>query len=180
MEKIKKSSIEVKDCMDYGVNYKDDLGNRFEEEEKRQKEFSKQREKQEKQEAKQRQRKDKQEARKAKTRNARKPRQPRRQRKNRNSPPPVQPNSNSPNCEEIFVREGIIDSNFPPNITQEIKESIQKKWRKWTILNHPDKKKDLSPEEYVKQTELFKEITGCKDMIMEDKYVPQQQGCNVM
>lgn len=180
MEKIKKSSIEVKDCMDYGVNYKDDLGNRFEEEEKRQKEFSKQREKQEKQEAKQRQRKDKQEARKAKTRKARKPRQPRRQRKNRNSPPPVQPNSNSPNCEEIFVREGIIDSNFPPNITQEIKESIQKKWRKWTILNHPDKKKDLSPEEYVKQTELFKEITGCKDMIMEDKYVPQQQGCNVM
>jgi len=189
MEKIKKSSIEIKDCMDYGVNYKDDLGKRFEEEEKRQKEFVKQREKQEKkekQDAKDRERKDKQESKERerqekerKARKARKPRQPRRPRKNRNSPS-VPANSNSPNCEEIFVREGIIDSNFPPNITQEIKESIKQKWRKWALLNHPDKKIDLSPEDYLKQTELFKEITGCKDMIMEDKYVPEQQGCNVM
>ena len=87
--------------------------------------------------------------------------------------------SSSPNCEEIFIREGIIDSGFPPYISPEIKESIKKKWRKWTIVNHPDKKTGISQEDYLKQTELFKQITGCKDLIMEDKY-QQQQGCNVM
>jgi SNF2 family DNA or RNA helicase len=207
MEKIKKSSIEVKDCKDYGINYKDDFGERFAEEEKRQKEYEKKKQQEEKiqkeyakqkerqdkqeekkkqreakQEEKNRQRQAKQEEKKSKQSKARKSR---REPKNNYVPPPKfnyppPPQSNSPNCEEIFMREGIIDSSFPPNITQEIKQSIKQKWKKWTILNHPDKHNELPPEEYQKKTEVFKEVTNCNELIMEDKYVPQQQGCNVM
>ena len=144
---------------------------------KRQKEFVKQEkdsQRKEKEEAKQRKRKEKEEARQRKSQEkSRKPRQPRRPRQNYYQSPQ--------NCEDIFIREGIIDSGFPPYITPEIKESIKQKWRKWTIVNHPDKKQGLSQEDYLKQTELFKEITGCKDLIIENKYV-QDQGvqCNVM
>ena len=204
MEKIKKSSIEVKECADYSVNYKDDFGERFAEEEKRQKQEEKnrqqeekkrqqeekqeekKRQRQEKQAEKERKRQEKQEEKKGKQSQARKSR---RQSKNNyvpppppkfNYPPPPPRQYNSPNCEEILMKERIIDNNLPAYITPEIKESIKQKFRKWMILNHPDRYHEIPPEEYQKKTEVFKEVKNCNELIMEDKYVPQQQGCNVM
>ena len=174
MEKIKKSSIEVKKCNDK-VNYKDDFGQRFEDTEKREKERQKQEKETQKRE-KERQKREKQDARQDARKNAR-------QNKYQPPPPPPRPVASSyrKNCEDIFLREKIIDDKLPPNITKDIKDSINHKWKRWSVVNHPDKKAHSSDEEYVKNTQLFQSVTDCKEKVMrDDLYDELGQGCNVM
>jgi hypothetical protein len=172
MEKIKKSSIEVKKCNDK-VNYKDDFGQRFEDTEKREKERQKQEKEQQKRE-KERQKRERQDARQNAKQNAK---------QNKYQPPPPRPSVSSyrKNCEDIFLRERIIDEKLPLNITKDIKDSINSKWKKWTLSNHPDKKTHLSEEEQIKYTQLFQSVTECKEKVMKDDlYDERGQGCNVM